>query len=381
MRQRARVRLQPDLLESRDTPVIFNGAGFPPPLATSGPADGTVTLFPPLLSTGQFNNQPGAPVVIAPFGPIPAQIRTAFADVNGDAIQDLIAITGPGVPVEAIVLDGRDFVTPLTPAFDPFGNAAPNTAPPVGSSGFFGGGFVAAGDIDHDGRAEFVFTPDVGGGPRVVIYSLVGTTPILRTSFFGIDDPAFRGGARPALGDLNGDGFADLAVAAGFGGGPRVAVYNGITLLTSSGQPQKLVSDFFAFPDSDAETLRNGVFIAAGDINTDGFADLVFGGGPGGGPRVLAISGFTLVTSGPVAAESSPVANFFSGDPTTRGGIRVAAKPVGIGTKAEIVTGSGENLFSDARVYFGVIPTSGEPTPFQDINPYNQVLPGGVYVG
>jgi hypothetical protein len=381
MRQRTRVRLRPEPLESRDTPAIFNAPGFPPPLATSGPFDGTVTLFPPLLSTGQFNTQPGGPVVIAPFGPVPVQIRTAFGDVNGDGIQDLIAITGPGIPTEAIVLDGRDFVTPLTIAFDPFGDPTPNGTPFVGSSGFSGGGFVAAGDIDHDGRAEFAFTPDVGGGPRVVVYSFGGANPGLRRSFFGIDDPDFRGGARPAIGDLNGDGFADLAVAAGFGGGPRVAVYNGLTLFNSTGQPPKLVPDFFAFPDSDADTLRNGVFIASGDVNGDGFADLVFGGGPGGGPRVLAISGRILVAAGADAAEGAPLANFFVGDPTTRGGVRVAAKPTGIGTRANIVVGSGEDLFSDVRVYFGVIPPSGEPTPFQDINPYNQVLAGGVYVG
>src|SRR4030095_6743562 len=111
-------------LESRDTPVIFNGAGFPPPLATSGPPDGTVTLFPPLLSTGQFNAQPGGPTVITPFGPLPVQIRTAFGDVNGDAVQDLIAITGPGVPTQAGVLDGRDFVTRLTVALNPFDDPA-----------------------------------------------------------------------------------------------------------------------------------------------------------------------------------------------------------------------------------------------------------------
>ena len=381
MRRRPDVLTGPEALEPRDNPVIVNGAGFPPPLAVSGPDNGLVTLFPPIVSTGQFNAPPTAAEVVAPFGAIPAQVRTAFGDVNGDAIQDLIAVTGPGlaatgavVPTRAVVLDGRDFRTPLVPVFDPFGD--PN---------FTGGGFVAAGDIDGDRRAEFAFTPDVSGGPRVVIDSFPGTNApaaaTLRRSFLGIDDPAFRGGARPALGDLNGDGFADLSVAAGFGGGPRVAVYNGFTLLTTSGQPPRLVPDFFAFPGADTGTLRNGVFVASGDINGDGFADLVFGGGPGGGPRVLALSGAVLVASGADAAEAAPLANFFSGDPTSRGGVRVAAKPTGIGTRAEIVTGTGEFQASGVRAYYGVIPTAGEPTPFQAIDPYRQVLAGGVYVG
>ena len=137
-------------------------------------------------------------------------------------------------------------------------------------------------------------------------------------------------------------------------------------------------------------------FGTAGKVNTpagfqavlasgvDNFGRVVVAGtapGAGGGPRVLAISGRILVAAGADAAEGAPLANFFVGDPTTRGGVRVAAKPTGIGTRANIVVGSGEDLFSDVRVYFGVIPPSGEPTPFQDINPYNQVLAGGVYVG
>ena len=53
-----------------------------------------------------------------------------------------------------------------------------------------------------------------------------------------------------------------------------------------------------------------------------------------------------------------------------------------IGTKAEVVTGSGEFLFSDVRVFLGASATPiVQPTSFQEINPYNQVLPGGVYVG
>ena len=67
--------------------------------------------------------------------------------------------------------------------------------------GFTGGVFVAAGDMDGDGRAEFAVSPDQGGGPRVVIFSLIGSTTVLRANFYGINDPTFRGGARVATGD------------------------------------------------------------------------------------------------------------------------------------------------------------------------------------
>src|SRR5262249_36610296 len=144
---------------------------------------------------------------------------------------------------------------------------------------------------------------------------------------------------RAALGDLNHDGTPDLAVAAGFLGGPRVAIFSGMSLF---GTPARLGNDFFAFPGADAADLRNGAFVAIVDVDGDGFGDLIFGGGPGGAPRVLALSG-RLVTSGDLtAAYELPVANFFlGGDTTSRGGARVAAKDVDGDGRADLVVGSG----------------------------------------
>ena len=49
--------------------------------------------------------------------------------------------------------------------------------------------------------------------------------------------------------------------------------------MSCAGTPARVVADFFAFPGSDAQTLRNGSFVAAGDVTGDGFADLICGGG------------------------------------------------------------------------------------------------------
>src|SRR5207245_4846663 len=158
-------------------------------------------------------------------------VRTASADVNADGELDTILVTGPGTPIRVAVVSGADNSTVLVAPFDPFGGS------------FTGGGFVAAADLDGDGRAEFIVTPDKGGGPRVTIFSLnTDGTLSVRANFFGIDDPAFRGGCRAALGDVNGDGVPDMAVAAGFLGGPRIGLFNGKTLFTA---PTRLVNDFF----------------------------------------------------------------------------------------------------------------------------------------
>jgi hypothetical protein len=236
---------------------------------------------------------------------------------------------------------------------------------------FTGGVYVAAGDLNGDGVPDIVVTPDEGGGPRVRVFD--GKNFGVIVDFFGIADPNFRGGARAAVGDVNGDGTGDLVVAAGFGGGPRVAVFDGTTL--ASGNPVRLFNDFFAFE----QTLRNGVFIAAGDIEGNGHADIIAGGGPGGGPRVEAFSATDLLASG--GATLTPMANFFAGDPNGRGGVRVAVKKLGGGNRSDLVVGSGEGDGSHVTAYLGkdLTPSGTPPVAFE----FDAIagFTGGVFVG
>ncbi|HEX4610737.1 MAG TPA: VCBS repeat-containing protein [Urbifossiella sp.] len=339
----------------------------PTPLVTSGPPGGQAQLFTPAAG-GTFPSAPTA--TVAPFGSLTGNVRTATGDVNGDGIPDTILVTGPGVPIQLAVISGADNTTVLVAPFDPFGG------------GFTGGGFVAAGDFDGDGKDEFLVTPDQGGGPRVTIFSLSGGTATMKANFFGIDDPNFRGGARAAVGDVNHDGTPDLIVAAGFGGGPRVAVFDGKTAF--SGSPVKLVSDFFAFPGSDAVNLRNGVFVAAGDVDGDGFADLIFGGGPGGAPRVSILSGALVAANNVAGAQGAPLANFFvAGNSADRGGVRVAALDADGDNKADVVAGSGEGSPGRVRVYLGKnFSGAGEPATFQDVTiAGGAAVTDGVFVG
>src|SRR3712207_4530786 len=44
--------------------------------------------------------------------------------------------------------------------------------------------------------------------------------------------PGFGGGANVAMGDINNDGFQELVVGAGPGGGPHVKIYDGAGLQT-----------------------------------------------------------------------------------------------------------------------------------------------------
>jgi hypothetical protein len=239
---------------------------------------------------------------VQPFAPgFSGGVRVAVGDVNGDGTPDLITAAGAGGGPLVRVFDGRDG-TELGHflAFEP---------------SFTGGLFVAAADLDGDGKAEIVVTPDQGGGPRVRVFGGADGGRVL-DDFFAIDDPNFRGGARAAVGDVNGDGVADLVVGAGFGGGPRVAGFDGSWL--GQGNQVKMFADFFAFEP----TLRNGVYAAVGDVNGDGRGEAILGAGPGGAPRVLGLDGAALL-----AGQQTPVANFFAGDPAGRQGARVGIWP------------------------------------------------------
>ncbi|MFO0804222.1 MAG: Ig-like domain-containing protein [Gemmataceae bacterium] len=279
----------------------------------------------------------------------PGGVRVAVADVNGDGVADVIAVTGPGSPALLRAFNGKS--NALMYELSLF-------------EGFTGGAFVSAGDLNGDGKADLAVTPDQGGGPRVTVFS--GPDGTVLANFFGIDDPNFRGGARTAIGDLNGDGKNDLLVAAGFGGGPRVSAIDGTTL---TGTRTKLFGDFFLFE----EQLRNGAYVTIGDLNGDGFGDIIGGGGPGGGPRVLAIDGKQLIQKN----TQTPIANFFAGDDSLRGGVRVAAKDFDGDGKADLVTGSGDT--GDLFVYFDDMLTSANPTRSRAVQ-LTGIL-DGVYVG
>jgi hypothetical protein len=319
----------------------------------SGPTDGSLQAY----TAGADGRLTPVGPPLRPFGSFGGPVRAVTADVNGDGFTDIIAATGPGGGSRVRVLDGRTF-TDLVPEFSAF------------ESSFTGGVFLAAGDFNGDGRAEIVVTPDQGGGPRVRMLTLAGGQLAAAADFFGINDPAFRGGARAAVGDVNGDGVPDLVVSAGFGGGPRVSLLDGATVLT--GSPRPLAADFFAFEPG----LRNGAYVAVADVDGDGWGDLVFGAGPGGGPRVLTVSGRELLSAGAAAALAAPLGNAFAGDAGDRGGVRVAAKDLDGDGRPEVIAGSGSR--GELRVYKTVPPGLHLAEQFA---PFGAAVLDGVYVG
>ena len=306
-----------------------------------GLTGGTLRVLTPAGTMAAFS---------APFAGFTGEVRVA-AGANGQ----VVAATGPGRATQV-------------KQYDPISGAVAFDVPPF-EAAFTGGLFVSTGDIFGTGTPDVVVSPDEGGGPRVQIRD--GKTGVVRADFFGIDDPGFRGGARTAVADLTGDGVPDLIVAAGVGGGPRVTVFDGAELRAGRQTP---IANLFVLE----QALRNGVYVTAGDLDGDGKADLIVGGGPGGGPRVLALSGRDLATG---STQPATLANFFAGDPNQRGGVRVAAKDLDGDRLADLVVSPGPGGSGTATAYAGksVTPGGTPPTLFR----YDDPMMGasGAFVG
>jgi hypothetical protein len=176
---------------------------------------------------------------ITPFGAgYTAGARVAAGDVTGDGVADIVVATAAGVHPQVKVFDGRTLTE--TKAFAPYEGT------------FTGGVFVAVGDVTGDGRADIVTTAGDGGGPLVKVFDAADTDAPVRAYF--AYEPEFRGGATLAVGDVDGDGSADIVTGAGVGGGPRVVV--------TSGRTGERLQDFFAFEPG----TRGGVSVGVGRV-------------------------------------------------------------------------------------------------------------------
>jgi len=188
---------------------------------------------------------------------------------------------------------------------------------------------------------------DSGSTPVVNVYD--NTNVLYSVTAY---DPAFRGGVRVAMGDINGDGVEDLVTAAGTGGGPHIRVFDGVT--------HAVINEFMAYDSA----FTGGVYVATGDVDGNGSVDIITGAGRGGGPHIKVFDGMTgAVTS-----------SFFAYNSNFRGGVSVAAGDVQGDNAAEIITGAGFGGGPHVRVF------NRTGAVLSEFLAYTPTFTGGIYV-
>src|SRR3989344_59598 len=141
---------------------------------------------------------------------------------------------------------------------------------------FQNGGELAAGDVDGDGNAELIVGAGPGRAPDVRVYATDGK---LLKSFRAY--PAwFKGGVRVAIGDVDGDGRAEIVTAPGPGIEPQINVFNADGTRVSK-------DDGLAY----RRGFRGGVHIGVAARDGGGRAEIVPSPVPGGGPHVRVWNG------------------------------------------------------------------------------------------
>ena len=191
---------------------------------------------------------------------------------------------------------------------------------------------MALGDVDGDGTAEVVTGAGPGGGPQVNVYSVdpLSGQVTLKSSFFAFNAPSFTGGVYVAAGHTNSDGFDDVIVSAGAGGGPRVQVYAGSANGAVTSAP---LNDFFAY----SPAFTGGVVVAAGNRNGDvgGIDEVITAPASNGGYH---IQSFNCNGTG---GNPTVVESFFAfNDSTSIGGLSIAVGLFDAGNVADIVVGT-----------------------------------------
>jgi len=118
-----------------------------------------------------------------------------------------------------------------------------------------------------------------------------------------------------AVGDVNGDGIPDIITGPGPGGGSLVKVFNG--------RDGSLLQSFNAYGSG----VTDGIYVASADVNGDGLADIITGTESGSQPLVQVFSGL----------DDTLLASFLADDASMTGGVRVAAGDVNGDGKADII--------------------------------------------
>jgi FG-GAP repeat/FlgD Ig-like domain/FG-GAP-like repeat len=190
-------------------------------------------------------------------------------DVNGDGFSDVIV--GSSSYDNGQDGEGRAFV---------YHGSAAGLATSIGwaaESNQVGAGFGAsvatAGDVNGDGFSDVIVgAPSFDSMGRAFVYlgSFAGLVNFPSWTSENTQMPSFLGTCVGTAGDVNGDGFSDVIVGATLSGLGKALIY--------AGNASGVSSSNLWFSEGDQPAAQFGHSVcSAGDVNGDGFSDVVVG--------------------------------------------------------------------------------------------------------
>lgn len=213
------------------------------------------------------------------------------------------------------------------------------------TSGFSGGVRVAMGDVNGDGTADVIAGTGPGTAAQVKVFD--GVTGNEIRSFFPFG-PTYQGGVYVAAGDLNRDGASEILVGTGGGTKGEIRIFDGV-----SGGMLKVATPF-------GSSFTGGVSVAAGDVNGDGVSEIIAGSATGAGVIVV-----TDGVTGKTRFSLTPFGTAYTG------GVSVAAGDLNGDGHDDVVAGSGAGILATVRTYDGA--TGNQ---LSSIEPFGSVLNG-----
>lgn len=197
-------------------------------------------------------------------------------DLNGDGLADVVV--GASQVVGSSVGEVRVFL----------GSAIPNGSVDqnflgAGPNDVFGSAVAGAGDVDDDGYADLVVgAPSIGGRGRIAVFagsprSFMRPLLDVRGAEVMLGDERLGerlGTAVEGAGDVNGDGFDDLVV-----GAPGNAAHGrdsgAAYLFLGAAAPSDVAAVTYPTTDESGPVSLGDRAVGAGDVDGDGFDDLL----------------------------------------------------------------------------------------------------------
>ena len=337
---------------TKDTDVAGPGNGFVDVYDTNG------VLLQRLASGGPLNSPWGAAIAPASFGDFANDVLignfrdghiTAFDPNTGALVGQLKDNQG-----NAIAVDGLWALM-----------VAPGTSTAPANTLFFSAGSRPQ-QRGAFGKLEPRVTTSgaifaVGSAPgRVQVRNASDGTLVTEFAPYG---PSYTGPVSVAVGDVNGDGFRDV-ITGGTVDNPLVKVFDGKAIrdgtFDSAHPDRNLLASFTAY-----ESLFHvGVNVAVGNIDGDGFTDIVTGASIGN-PHVK-VYDTAAIANGTFAQnpEASVVASFFAYAINADLGANVAVGDVTHSGFADVITGATSGN-PHVKVYRGQDLANRSRSPFK----------------